>query len=154
MGNHRQKRSAARAGRGRPPRHHHQAGVPADEEAARLPRPKQANPKWASSLYLLSGILRCESCGRAMSPSEAKSGKYIYHICQSLMKRSSGACKTPRLNAKKIENTIVDELRANILTQSYIRDLVKLLDEEMDGAAREHRQNLESIEAKLEDVKK
>ena len=89
-----------------------------------------------------------------MSPSEAKSGKYIYHICQSLMKRSSGTCKTPRLNAKKIENTIVDELRANILTESNIRDLVKLLDEEMDGAAQKHHQNLESIEAELEEVKK
>ena len=89
-----------------------------------------------------------------MSPSEAKSGKYTYHICQSLMKRSSGTCKTPRLNAKKIENTIVDVLRANILTKSNIRDLVKLLDEEMEGAAREHRQNLESIEAELEEVKK
>ena len=116
--------------------------------------PKQANPRRASSPYLLSGILKCETCGRAMSASEAKSGKYTYYVCQSLMKRGSGTCKTPRLNAKKIENTIVGELRANILTESNIRDLVKLLDEEMDGAAREHRQKLESIEAELEEVKK
>ena len=116
--------------------------------------PKQANPRRASSPYLLSGILKCETCGRAMSASEAKSGKYTYYVCQSLMKKGSGTCKTPRLNAKKIENTIVDELRANILTESNIRDLVKHLDEEMDGAAREHRQKLESIEAELEEVKK
>ena len=116
--------------------------------------PKRANPRRASSPYLLSGILKCETCGRAMSASEAKSGKYTYYVCQSLMKRGSGSCKTPRLNAKKIESTIVDELRANILTESNIRDLVKLLDEEMDGAAAEHRQKLESIEAELEEVKK
>ena len=116
--------------------------------------PKRANPRRTSSPYLLSGILKCETCGRAMSASEAKSGKYTYYVCQSLMKRGSGACKTPRLNAKKIESTIVDELRSNILTESNIRDLVKLLDEEMDGAAREHRQKLESIDAELEEVKK
>ena len=116
--------------------------------------PKQANPRRASSPYLLSGILKCETCGRAMSSSEAKSGKYTYYVCQSLMKRGSGTCKTPRLNAKKIENTIVDELRANVLTESNIRELVKHLDEEMDGAALEHRQKLESIEAELEEVKK
>ena len=116
--------------------------------------PKQANPRRASSPYLLSGILKCETCGRAMSASEVKSGKYTYYVCQSLMKRGSGTCKTPRLSAKKIENIIVDELRGNILTESNIRDLVKLLDEEMDGAAREHRQKLESIEAELEEVKK
>ena len=112
--------------------------------------PKKVNPRRASSPYLLSGILKCESCGKAMSAAEAKSGKYTYYVCQSVLKRGKGACKTPRLNAKKIENAIVDELRANILTESNVRDLVKLLDEEMDGAAREHRQKLENIEAELE----
>ena len=116
--------------------------------------PKRANPRRAASPYLLSGILKCETCGRAMSASEAKSGKYTYYVCQSLMKRGSGTCKTPRLNARKIEATIVNELRANILTESNIRDLVKLLDEEMDGVASEQRQRLESIEAELEEVKK
>ena len=47
---------------------------------------------------------------------------------------------------------IVDEIRANVLTESNIRDLVKLLDEEMDGVAAEQR--LETIEEELEDVKR
>ena len=89
--------------------------------------PKQANPGRASSPYLLSGILKCETCGRAMSAYKAKSGKYTHYVCQSLMKRGSGTCKPPRLNAKNFENLIVDELRANILTQSraFIRSFVK-----------------------------
>ena len=62
-------------------------------------------------------------------PPEAKSGNYTYYVCHSLLKRSSGTCKTPRLNAKTFEKLIVDEIRANILTKSNIRDLVKLLDE-------------------------
>ena len=65
-----------------------------------------------------------------------------------------GTCKTPRLNAKKFEKVIVDEIRANILTESNIRDLVKLPDEEMDVVAHEQRQRLETIEGELEDVKK
>ena len=44
-----------------------------------------------------------------------------------------GACKTPRLNAKTFEKLIIHEIRENVLTESNIRDLVKLLDEEMDG---------------------
>ena len=52
------------------------------------------------------------------------------------------------------EKLIVDEIRANVLTESNIRDLVKLLDEEMDGVAAEQRQRLETIEEELEDVKK
>ena len=41
-----------------------------------------------------------------------------------------------------------------ILTESNIRDMVKLLDLELDGVAREQRKKLESIEEELEDVKK
>ena len=77
-----------------------------------------------------------------------------YYICHSLLKRGKGTCKTPRLNAKKFEKIIVDELRANILTESNIRDLVKLLDEEMDGVARDQRERLGSIDGELEEVKK
>ena len=46
------------------------------------------------------------------------------------------------------------EIRENVLTESNIRDLVKLLDEEMDGAASEQRERLQNIEEELEDVKK
>ena len=116
--------------------------------------PKKANPRRASSPYLLSGLLRCETCGKAMSAAEAKSGKYTYYVCNSLLKRGSGTCKTPRLNAEKTEKLIVNEIRANVLTESNIRDLVKLLDEEMDGVAREQRERLESIDEELEEVKR
>ncbi len=116
--------------------------------------PKQVNPRRASSPYLLSGLLKCETCGKAMTAAEAKSGKYTYYVCHSLLKRGSGTCETPRLNAKSFEKLIVDEIRANILTESNIRDLVKLLDEEMDGVAHEQRERLESIEEELEEVKR
>ena len=116
--------------------------------------PNKANPRRVSSRYLLSGLAKCETCGKAMTAAEAKSGKYTYYICHSLLKRGKGTCKTPRLNAKKFEKIIVDELRANILTESNIRNLVKVLDEEMDEVASEQRQTLESIDRELEDVKK
>ena len=116
--------------------------------------PKKVNPRRISSPYLLSGLLKCETCGKAMTAAEAKSGKYTYYICHSLLKRGKGTCKTPRLNAKNFEKLIVGEIRENVLTESNIRDLVKLLDEEMDGVAAEQRQRLQTIDEELEDVKR
>ena len=116
--------------------------------------PRNVNPRRASSPYLLSGLLKCETCGRAMTASEAKSGKYTYYVCHSLLKQGKGTCDTPRLNAKNFESLIIGNIRENILTESNIRDLVKLLDEEMDGVAREERERLEAIEGELEDVKR
>ena len=101
--------------------------------------PNKVNPRRASSAYLLSGLLKCETCGKAMTAADAKSGKYTYYVCHSLLKKGKGTCDTPRLNSKSFEKLIIDQLRENVLTESNIRDLVKLLDEEMDGAAREQR---------------
>ncbi len=116
--------------------------------------PSKVNPRRASSAYLLSGLLKCETCGKAMTAADAKSGKYTYYVCHSLLKKGRGTCDTPRLSSKAFEKLIIDQIRENVLTESNIRDLVKLLDEEMDGAAKEQRERLETIEQELEDVKK
>ena len=102
----------------------------------------------------LSGLVKCERCGRALTAAAAKSGKYTYYVCQSLLKTGKGACATPRLNAKRFEETVIGQIRDHILTESNIRDLVRMLDEEMDGVAREQRQRLETIEQELEDVRR
>ncbi len=75
-------------------------------------------------------------------------------MCQSLLKQGSGTCDTPRLNAKSFEDIIVSNIRDNILTESDIRELVRLVDEEMDGIAREQRERLETVEEELEEVKR
>ena len=116
--------------------------------------PKKVHPRRAASSYLLSGMVKCRRCRSALTGQQAKSGKFAYYVCQSLMKRGKGSCKTPRLNSKRFERLIVDEIRDNILTEGNIRDLVKMVDEEMDGVAHEQRKKLESIESELAEVKR
>ena len=70
------------------------------------------------------------------------------------MKRGSGACDSPRLNARRFENMVVSKIRSNILTEGNIRDLVRLVDEEMDGVAKEQRQRLETVESELAEVRR
>ena len=53
-----------------------------------------------------------------------------------------------------LESTIVDQIQENILTESNITELVKLVDEEMDDVASEQRKKLEAIEAELADVRR
>ncbi len=114
--------------------------------------PKRAHPRRVGSSYLLSGLVKCRTCNRSMSGQDSKSGQFAYYVCQSLMKRGSDACDCPRLNARHFEDMVVERIRDNILTDSNIRKLVKLVDEEMDGVAREQRQRMETAEAELADV--
>ena len=116
--------------------------------------PSHSHPRRSASSYLLSGVVKCRTCGKALSGQESKSGQFAYYVCQSLMKQGSGACDAPRLNAKRFEGMVVDQIRDNILTESNIRDLVRLVDEEMDGVAREQRERLETVEAELAEVRR
>ena len=116
--------------------------------------PKKMNPRRASSPYLLSGLVRCETCGKALTAHEAKSGQFTYYVCHSLLKRGQGACDTPRLNSKRFERMIIDSIRENILTESNIRELVKLVNEELDSVIREQREKAEAIDEELNEIRR
>ncbi len=49
--------------------------------------PKRSHPRRVGSTYLLSGLVKCKACNRALSGQDAKSGQFAYYVCQSLMKR-------------------------------------------------------------------
>ena len=116
--------------------------------------PRVVHPRRVGSSYLLSGLVECKDCNRALSGQDAKSGQFSYYVCQSIMKHGKDACETPRLNARRFEELVVGKIRENVLTDGNIRGLVKVVDEQMDGVAAEQRKRLEIIEDELEDVKR
>ena len=116
--------------------------------------PKKTHPRRVGSTYMLSGLVKCKACNRAFSGQDAKSGRFSYYVCQSIMKHGAGACDSPRINARRFEEMVIGNIRSNILTDGNIRALVKVVDERMDGVAAEQRQRLETIEDELEDVKR
>ena len=116
--------------------------------------PAKIHPRRAASPYLLSGIVRCETCGKALTAHEAKSGQFTYYVCHSLLKRGQGACDTPRLNSKRFERMIIDSIRENILTESNIRELVKLVNEELDSVINEQREKAEAVDEELNEIRR
>ena len=70
------------------------------------------------------------------------------------MKRGKNACVTPRLNARRFEQMIVDKIRLQHPHRGEHTELVRAVDEEMDGIASEQRKRLLTIEDELEDVKR
>ena len=64
--------------------------------------PRKAHPRRVGSSYLLSGLVKCRACERAMSGQDSKGGQFAYYVCQSLMKRGSGACDCPEAERKAL----------------------------------------------------
>ena len=116
--------------------------------------PRVTHPRRTASPYFLSGLLTCQTWGKALSAVEAKGGRYTCYVYHSLVKRGSGECTTPRLNAKRFERLIVGQIRQHILTESNMRDLVKMVNEEMDSVIREQQERVEAADAELADIRR
>ena len=116
--------------------------------------PKKVHPRRAASPYLLSGSVKCETCGRLLTAHKAKSGQFTYYVCHSLAKQGSGACDTPRLNARRFDQLIIGQIRENILTEGNIRELIKLVNEELDGVVKEQREKVEAVEEELKEIQR
>jgi len=63
---------------------------------------------------ILAGLLRCEPCGCAMSPSYAQKGRfrYRYYVCLKAHRQGWATCPSKSVSASKIESFVVDQIRA------------------------------------------
>ena len=116
--------------------------------------PRITHPRRVASSYMFSGLAKCYRYKSALTGHSAKSGRFNYYVCQSLLKRGKGGCDTPRLNARRFEKLIVRRIRSSILTEGIIDDLTKVVAKELDGLVREQRRGLETIESELADVRR
>ncbi len=116
--------------------------------------PRVVNPRRVASPFLLSGLVKCKTCRRALTGQGSKYAQFTYYVCQTLMKQGKGACDAPRLNARRFEELVVDRIRSNIFTEGSFPELVKAVDEEIDGMVAEHRKRVQTIEGEIRDVKK
>jgi site-specific DNA recombinase len=107
--------------------------------------PAKGHPRRTASRFLLSGLAVCGKCGKALIGQDAKSGKFSYYVCGSLTKRGAGSCSTPYLNSGKFEHLVTSKIKEHILTPENLTELVELVNEEMDAASTEYRDELDTI---------
>jgi len=116
--------------------------------------PVYLHPRRVASNYLLSGIARCGTCGKALIGQEAKGGRFAYYVCGTLLKKGAGTCDAPYLNSRKFEDVVLDKIRERILTDENLRELVRLVNEEMDASTGIYRERLDTIVEELAETKR
>jgi site-specific DNA recombinase len=107
--------------------------------------PRVIHPRRTASRFLLSGLVVCGQCGKALIGQDAKSGKFSYYVCGSLIKKGAGSCTTPYLNSSKFENLVVKKIKEHILTVENLSKLVDLVNEEIDVLSNGYADELETI---------
>ena len=110
------------------------------------------HPKRVASNYLLSGLAKCGYCGKALVGQDAKGGQFHYYVCGTLLKKVSGSCSSQYINSQKFENLVINRIKEQILTYDNLKELVSLVNEEMDSAASDYRERLNVITVEIDNV--
>ena len=93
-------------------------------------RPEAVHPRTVPSFYLLSGLLYC-SCGRGMIGRSAKSHQYYYYQCNHNCREGKDACNSGLIPKDKIESAVLEQLKEVVLSESNLKELVKLINEDI-----------------------
>ena len=112
----------------------------------------RVHPQRISSRYLLSGIARCGQCGKALIGAEAKSGKFAYYVCGTLIRKGAQSCPSRYLNAKKLEELVVEEIRDHVLPPANLIRLAKMATEELNRNATVYETEVQTIDSAIADV--
>jgi len=110
------------------------------------------HPKRVASNYLLSGLAKCGYCGKALIGQNAKGGRFHYYVCGTLQKKGTGSCPARYTRSSKLEQVVIHKIKEHILTYENLKELVHLVNEEMDTAAGDYRERLSVISAEINNV--
>ena len=112
--------------------------------------PKVTHPRVTSSHYLLSGLVRCRKCGAACIGYAAKSGRHHYYVCGTTYSKGKETCPSPHLPRNSLEQFVVDKIKGHIFSDGHLAELVKLVNEELDGSIKEYKERLEIMDKQLD----
>ena len=112
----------------------------------------KAHPRRSASRYLLSGLVKCGSCKRALTGTTAKSGKHSYYVCGSLLQKGAGSCTARYLPANVLESRVLQVISGQVLEERNIQELVRLVGEEMASLKSEGQKRVLAVDRELHDV--
>ncbi len=121
--------------------------------------------RWETSSYLLSGLAVCGICGSPLTGESAKSGKNLYYTCGRYHQEGTDACEGVRIPKRHLEDFVLRQARAAILDDANLREVARLVSQELsflrsetdsrlleiDRALSEKRRKLERLYDALED---
>ena len=118
-------------------------------------RKKAPGSHKATTLYLLTGLIRCGECGHAMQGNRRKDkygNDYISYRCGC--RKQKRDCKNKEIKRDYLEEFVLTELEKHVLNDEAIPVLSKALNERLKTKSNDNHEMLTNLRNKLEKVNK
>ena len=116
--------------------------------------PAKANPARTGSKYLLSGLVRCGICNKMYIGQEAKSGRFAYYVCGTLIRQGAKTCSARYVNASRLEEIVLNKIKESVLTDENLEELVRLVNEELEASSGDQITRLEVLDREVVEVQR
>jgi Recombinase zinc beta ribbon domain/Recombinase len=89
-----------------------------------------------ASQFLLSGVVRCGSCGKAYVGMSARGngGRYEYYACSGRQKHGPKACRNERLPRQKLERAVLQQVAALYRDSDLVAEALAKAEREAEWA--------------------
>lgn len=118
-------------------------------------RKKAPGSHKATTLYLLTGLIRCGECGHAMQGNRRKDkygNDYISYRCGC--RKQKRDCKNKEIKRDYLEEFVLTELEKHVLNDEAIPALSKELNERLKIKSNNNNEMITNLRSKLEKVNK
>jgi len=112
----------------------------------------RVHPQRISSQYLLSGLAHCGHCGKALIGLGAKNGRFSYYVCGTLIRKGARSCSSRYLNARKLEELVINKIKEHVLTPANLIRLAKMVTEELNRNVGTYETEIRTIDSAIVDV--
>jgi hypothetical protein len=120
-------------------------------------RPTRTAPRIVTGPTLLTGLVRCATCGGGMTIRTGKGGRYRYYTCNNRVNEGPSSCKGRNIPMPVLDSLVLENLEARILAPERLEALLRgLLDRARNKTevnavkAKELRKKLRDTEGKIE----
>jgi site-specific DNA recombinase len=124
--------------------------IMADNYHARADKTRQKAPA------LLTGIIRCGHCGKAMGASHTKrrGRRYRYYVCNHAEKNGYDACPVKSVAAGQIEGAVKDRIRVILRSPDLIARTFREVQAQAEGQRKDLAGQKERLEARQAELKR
>ncbi len=112
-------------------------------------------PRVANSPTLLTGLIKCGSCGASMTIATGKSGRYRYYKCSRKINDLSHGqrCQNSNVPMEKLDSLVLGTVAERIFTPERVELMMKELQDGLKHAQADQHEQIRLLTKELEDVK-
>jgi site-specific DNA recombinase len=113
--------------------------------------PDKVPPRIVNAPTLLTGFIKCGSCGANMTIATGKSGRYRYYKCSNRINNlaKGSDCQSNNIPMEKLDGLILEAVANRVFTPERVEIMMKELQHNLKNSCTDHDEQLKKLTKEL-----